>query len=326
MYTFNPSLQFINSKFKGNIKIDNIFQYEDGIEKIPYHKILQALRNPSGFLNKDRKDKWVPKVHINSNFLFTDEDCIVWLGHSSFFIRLDGVNILTDPVFYDISILLKRRHPLPCEPNMFSNIDLILLSHGHRDHLDIKSLKVLERLNKNIHVYCPLGHVDLLQSIGFKNVVEAAWYQQFNHPKLDIVMCPAKHWNRRGLLDYNRTLWGSFMIKSKNKKVFFAGDTAYSNHFLEIRNELFAPDICMMPVGAYQPEFMMSWAHQSPLEAVQAFNDMEGNYFIPMHYGTFNLSMEPPSEPLQLLKQSDDADKMILPDVGQTIVLDLLLH
>ncbi len=300
---YNSELRFIRDDVKGNLCIDNEFVFENKKDKLPFENLFKWITT----INPQRKEKKIdtfkPEINFNTEFLNTQEDKITWLGHSSFFIQLNGIKILTDPIFYNLTPLLKRKNGLPCAINHFKNIDYILLSHGHRDHLDIPTLKNLVKQNPEIEILCPLGFKKMMKKIGFKKIQEAAWWQQFNVEKLDIIFLPAKHWNRRLITDYNTTLWGSFAIKTNIKTIYFAGDTGYSHHFKEINNYFPYFDICLMPVGAYKPKFVMEWAHTSPHEAVQGFHELNGKTFIPMHYGTFDLSDEPASEPIKILNE-----------------------
>jgi L-ascorbate metabolism protein UlaG (beta-lactamase superfamily) len=159
-------------------------------------------------------------------------------------------------------------------------------------------------------------------------VQEAGWYQQFTIAEetgVEIIYLPAAHWHQRGLNDMNKVLWGSFLLRTPHWQLYFAGDTAYKDHFKEI-NQLFgAPDICFIPIGAYKPAFMMDKSHLNPAEAVQAFNELGGKTFIPMHFGTFDLSDEPAGEPLRLLEQFAAAGQfqgtLRAPAIGEFIPL-----
>jgi L-ascorbate metabolism protein UlaG (beta-lactamase superfamily) len=272
-------------------------------DKLPFSNLFRwmASRNPQ--YSEKKQDRFTPGVLHNERFLQSKEDMIVWLGHSSFFIQLNGVRLLTDPVFYDLTPFLRRKYGLPCRVGELRNIRYILLSHGHRDHLDIPTLKKLRNYNPDAEILCPLGFIGMMKSIGFANIQEAAWWQQYKTEGIDIILLPAKHWNRRLLTDYNTTLWGSFAIRSDATSLYFAGDTGYGNHFKEISRSFPSFDVCLMPVGAYKPRYVMEWAHTSPEEAVMAFHTLKGKHFIPMHYGTYDLSDEPPSEPVRLLHQ-----------------------
>jgi L-ascorbate metabolism protein UlaG (beta-lactamase superfamily) len=133
-------------------------------------------------------------------------------------------------------------------------------------------------------------------------VQEAGWYQVFDTPGLEITLLPAMHWNRRGLRDFNKALWGSFLIRWKGKSIYFAGDTGYQTHFKEVPELVGPVDIALLPIGAYDPPFIMRPSHLDPEEALQAFVDLKARRLVPMHYGTFDLSDEPLGEPLQRLR------------------------
>jgi L-ascorbate metabolism protein UlaG (beta-lactamase superfamily) len=301
-YQFNSALKFIRDDIKGNLMIDKEFVFDKKKDKLPFENLAKWMLTPNPQRSEKKSDRFTPAVVKNSTFIENENDKIVWLGHSSFYVQLNGKRILTDPVFYDLTPFLKRKHTLPCDITTFRSIDYILLSHGHRDHFDDATLRKLAKQNPNCTVLCPLGFDKMLRKLGFKYIQEAAWWQQYDISELDIIFLPAKHWNRRFITDYNITLWGSFAIKSSTQSVYFAGDTGYDKHFNEINKHFPAFDICLMPVGAYKPKFVMEWAHTSPEESVQGFHELNGKTFIPMHYGTFDLSDEPASEPKRLLE------------------------
>lgn len=302
IFKSNPDLQFIRNDIKGNLFIDGKYVLKEEKDKQPLGKFLKWISSKNPQKTEKKQDTFIPELIKNDTFTHSSIDKIVWLGHSSFYIQINKVRILTDPVFYSLTPLLKRKHKLPCTIDEIKNIDYILLSHGHRDHLDVSSLRKILLYNPTVEILCPLGFKKMLASIGFKKIQEAAWWQQYIVNKLDITFLPAKHWNRRFITDYNKTLWGSFAIKSKNTSLYFAGDTGFDAHFEEIHKYFSSFDICLMPVGAYKPRYIMKWAHVSPEEAVHAFNILHGKIFIPMHYGTFDLSDEPASEPVKILK------------------------
>ncbi|HUM51283.1 MAG TPA: MBL fold metallo-hydrolase [Chitinophagales bacterium] len=302
-YQFNADLKFIRNDIKGNLVIDNEFVFDVKKDKLPFQNLAKWMLTPNPQRAEKKLDTFTPTVISNSSFIENLTDKIVWVGHSSFYMQLNNKHILTDPVFYDLKPFLKRKHALPCPISTFTNIDYILLSHGHRDHLDEATLKKLAKQNPTCEVLCPLGFDNMLRKLGFTNIQEAAWWQQYKIEDLEVTFLPAKHWNRRFITDYNTTLWGSFAIQTTTKNIYFAGDTGYDKHFTEINNHFPTFDICMMPVGAYKPKFVMEWAHTSPEESVRAFHELKGKTFIPMHYGTFDLSDEPASEPAKILQQ-----------------------
>lgn len=325
-YRYNHKLKFIKEDIKGNLCINNQFVFKDKVDKLPFGKLAKWLTAGNIQRAEKKKDKFIPHVIPNTTFISDEKAKIVWLGHSSFYIYLNGIRILTDPIFFHLApVRMRRSHPIPCSISYFKNIDLILLSHGHRDHLDYQTLRKLVALNPQVEVFCPLGFKRLLKQIGFSKIQEAAWWQRYNFSSLQIDFLPAKHWNRRYLFDYNKELWGSFVIQHQDFKIYFAGDTGYADHFKEIQNFYHLIDVALMPIGAYKPRYIMKEAHTSPQEAVKASNELNAQHFIPMHYGTFDLSDEPASEPLSVLKQQK-ADNILnahlnILDVGEEWLL-----
>jgi L-ascorbate metabolism protein UlaG (beta-lactamase superfamily) len=254
-------------------------------------------------------------------------DKIVWLGHATFLIRIQGQNLLFDPVFGNLP-LIPRKAPLPCEASDLTNIQYLLISHGHRDHLDKPSVQQVLVNNPSIKVLAPLQMQDLIYSFGeIRHYQEAGWYQQYTITDgLEILFLPAKHWHRRGLNDFNEILWGSFLIRTPQHTLYFGGDSAYGEHFTHIRQTVGPVDVCILPAGAYKPPFMMQGSHMNPTEAIDAFHDLQGKLLIPMHYGTFDLSDEPMGEPYRILQQAEQQRKingqLKLAMVGEEILLD----
>ncbi len=302
-YLLNLDLPLINPAFKGNYMANGRFQEGSHGSNVPsYSTVLRWQLSANPQKEEKKRDPFRLKVMPGRSFLQQD-NVLVWLGHASFFIQLNGVSLLTDPCLTDLP-LIKRQVGLPCPLREFYGIDYLLLSHGHRDHYDTKSVNRLIYQNPQMALLLPLKLSELLGNQRKRvNYQEAAWWQQFRTKEgVDIYFLPAKHWNRRGLLDLNRNLWGSFLIKTREISIYFGADSAYGPHFREIREIAGAPDICMLPVGAYKPPYMMQEAHMNPEEAVQAFHDLQANVMIPMHYGTYDLSDEPLGEPVRQLE------------------------
>ena len=197
---------------------------------------------------------------------------------------------------------------MPCDIDDLRNIDYLLISHGHRDHFDKKTVESIVKTNPDMEALIPLSGSRLFNGQRLRETKrqEAGWYQENNLANdIRIIFLPAKHWSRRGLNDFNKTLWGSFLIIANGTKIFFAGDTAYDEHlFTEIRQLFGEIDICLLPIGAYAPAFLMQREHTNPEEALQAFSDLGGKLFIPMHYGTYDISDEPLGEPITRLRKN----------------------
>lgn len=228
---------------------------------------------------------------------------ITWLGHATFLIQVDGYNILTDPVFYEISRLAGRFIKAPLTPNQLPKIDAVLISHNHRDHVDEKSLRALRHHQPAMLV--PLGNKKWFERRGFCNVTEMNWGEQLvlgqGSEQITFSFLPASHWTSRGLFDLNHSLWGSWMISSAHHKVYFAGDSAYDQHFQAINKQFGAIDVALMPIGPNEPRSLMHDAHLSSEEAVKAFLELEARHFIPMHWGTFMFGLDRFIEPIDRL-------------------------
>jgi L-ascorbate metabolism protein UlaG (beta-lactamase superfamily) len=325
-HVLNKDLPVIKEGFPGNLQIDGEFTNGNEKDQASFKAVLRWMLSPNPQKKEKAKDDYKPEVKRGEDFLHSDEDMIVWLGHASFFIRIAGVTILTDPVFFSMPFV-PRRVGIPYEAGAFKGIDYVLLSHCHRDHLDIKTLNIILANNPLAEFLVPLNAGKILKKLKHKfSIQEAGWYQQFKtKDKLSIDFLPAKHWNRRGLSDFNQELWGSFMLKrnSDGKTIYFAGDTAYAQHFKDIQKLGLKTDIVLMPIGAYKPAYLMQLYHMDPQQAFQAYQDLQADKFIPMHFGTFDLSNEPAGEPLRqtisLFKENNLSDKLITPAIGKEV-------
>lgn len=222
---------------------------------------------------------------------------ITFVNHASFLIQVDGINILTDPIWSKRTSPFSfagpsRVHPPGIEFENLPKIDLVLISHNHYDHMDSETIKKLEdKFSPKFIV--PLANIEKMKSFGAKNIIELDWWDAFTqNSELKIILAPAKHWSSRTLNDKREALWGSFMIESKKEKIYFAGDTGYGPHFLEIHKRLGTPTLSLLPIGAYEPRWFMKGMHMNPEEAVLAHIDLESKMSLGMHFGTFQLTDE----------------------------------
>lgn len=230
---------------------------------------------------------------------------ITWIGHSSFLIRCSGVSILTDPVFGNASFLYRRIMPAGLMPHELPRIDIVILSHNHRDHMDEQSLLAL-RHHKQMRILVPKGDKAWFDRRNFSNVQEFTWWEQtivpIDHAEKEVRMTflPAVHWSQRGFFDKNRSLWGSWMIEIGDWKrheqhsscLYFAGDTSYSPHFQAIAQEFSNIDVAFMPIAPCEPRAWMDHVHLSAQQSGQAFLDLKAHHFIPMHWGTFRFGLD----------------------------------
>jgi len=274
-------------------------------------------------------DVWRPAVHTGGAFLSAKGDGFTWLGHCTFLIRLGGVSFLTDPIFYGMP-LVPRQIGLPCPPEALTGIDYILLSHNHRDHCDEKSMTLVLRQNPQARVLTGLGIARILRRWAPQAAVqEAGWYQSYDisaaHTGIGVSYLPSRHWARRNLRDLNDMLWGAFVLQTPAHTLYFSGDSAYDRHFTDVGRLFPEVDTCLMGVGAYAPRWYMQDNHMAPEEAIKGFHDINGRTFVPMHYGTYDLSDEPLGEPLRILRDLEAAQaiagKLLVPAVGEWVPL-----
>ncbi len=323
----NPDLRSIYADFEGNRQVGGRFFHR---QLEPFH-IGTVLRWRFG-RNPQRREKRLERYRLPVQRVaaFPEHDYLCWLGHAGFVMRLGGRVLYTDPCYFPLPGIA-RHAPLPCAPQVLPAADYIMVSHDHRDHFDMRSLRTLAAARLP-QMLLPLGAARLLKGQAWQGarMQEAGWYQQYDLPSdgPEVFFLPAKHWGRRGVNDFNKTLWGSFVVRFGQTCVFFAGDSAYSRSMFAQMGDVLAgqgltPDYCLMPIGAYSPAFMMQRSHMNPEEAWQAFELLGGKTFIPMHYGTYDLSDEPLGEPLRRLQQLADGRLKVV-SVGE--ILNLSPH
>jgi L-ascorbate metabolism protein UlaG (beta-lactamase superfamily) len=252
-----------------------------------------------------------------------DKPTITWIGHSTFLIQLDGLAILTDPVWARRMGMGKRLTDPGLLPTDIPNVDIVLISHGHYDHLDFASIK---RLKGDPVFYIPFGLKSAFTRRGYKKIIEANWWDSFNEEGIAIDFVPAQHWTKRTLTDTNTSHWGGWVLKSAaGTSIHFVGDTGYFRGFKEIAERL-SPEIILMPIGAYEPEWFMSDSHITPEDAVKAFMEMNASLFIPMHYGAYRLADDTGPEALGRLfaewkKAGLVEENLKVLDIGETLWL-----
>jgi L-ascorbate metabolism protein UlaG (beta-lactamase superfamily) len=308
-FTSNIHLKTIidSTKWKGNpLDEKGLFMNHEFPFYPKFNELWQWQRENNPQKEFKKKDTFqLALLQNDTSFLHTKNDVIVWLGHATFYIRINGISIITDPVFGSPGKFLIRKVPMPFDPAIIKGLDYILLSHDHRDHLDQKSIQFIQKNNPNAPILTGLKMEEWLNKMLNKPKCQTAgWYQQYDtdNTQIKIYFMPARHWSRRGLTDTNKHLWGSFVIEANGKRIFFSGDTGYGSHLKEI-GEIFGKiDVCIIGVGAFKPEWFMGANHISPIDAIKAVNEMDAQMLIPMHFGTFDLSDEPIGQPQQILE------------------------
>ncbi|OLC88525.1 MAG: hypothetical protein DMD38_02425 [Gemmatimonadetes bacterium] len=229
---------------------------------------------------------------------------VTWAGHASLLIQLNGLNLLTDPIWSEraspVSWAGPRRWVAP--GIAFEDVpplDVVLLSHNHYDHLDDQTVRRLARTHPQATWIVPLGLASFVQKRGAPGaVVELDWWQESSIKAVRIAATPAQHFSSRGIGDRGDTLWCGFSLSGANgRRVYFAGDTGYHPEFRTI-GERYGPfDVALLPIGAYEPRWFMRYLHMNPEEAVAAFRALNARMLVPIHWGTFKLTDEAMDEP-----------------------------
>lgn len=222
---------------------------------------------------------------------------ITWIGHASFLLQFNDLNVLIDPNFANWLFLLKRVRHVGLRLKDLPPIDLVLLTHAHFDHLHRPSLR---RLASPKMAIVPWGVSSLAQGLGFRRIIELEWWDKFCRNDWSVSLTPAKHWGARVLGDHHRG-YGGYVLEHQGRRIYHAGDSAYFDGFKAIGARL-KPDIALMPIGAYHPESFRV-VHMGPDDAVKGFQDLGARWLVPMHYGTFRLSFEDMDEPPRLLRE-----------------------
>jgi N-acyl-phosphatidylethanolamine-hydrolysing phospholipase D len=278
----------------------------------------------------------LPSAEIKKQFAATPQDArITWIGHASFLIGLNGLNILTDPQFSERAspfsfVGPKRYQPPAMAISDLPKIDIILISHNHYDSFDEASLKRLRQHSPNVRIVLPLGDGALAKEWGIENFTELDWYDTLKVGDIEFQSTPAIHRANRGLLDVDNSLWQGITITAKiggkRKKIWFVGDTGFGPLFKqEVAKKIGPVDIALMPNGAFLPRNIMKAVHVSPEEAMQLAKIMGAKTVIPMHWGTFPLGEDLPKEgKARFLAAPAFGIKKVLMRIGETLDLSKL--
>jgi L-ascorbate metabolism protein UlaG (beta-lactamase superfamily) len=229
---------------------------------------------------------------------------VTWLGHSTLLIEIDGVRVLTDPVWSDRASPLpfagpKRFHPPPAALAALPPLDAVILSHDHYDHLDRPTIRTLAKARPGTPFITSLGVGERLERWGIppKSVTELDWWETAEVKGVTITAGPAQHFSGRGITDRNTTLWSSFHLRGPRHSFFFGADGGLTSEYSDIAQRLGPFDMVALEIGAYHP----SWGdiHMGPVNALSAYKLLGSGVFLPIHWGTFNLAIHPWSEPAE---------------------------
>lgn len=298
----------------------------------PSHGLLEVLR----WRLRGERSVW-PRAVSDPAFppppdtVASGKVAITFINHASFLIRLPGAVILTDPIFSQRCSPISWAGPKRARPPGIAladlpRLDLVLLSHNHYDHMDLPSLREIQRRHAPQFV-TTLGNAPALARIGIR-ATEMDWWQDVTQGPLRITATPARHFSARTPFDRNRTLWAGFMIDSGNGRVLFGGDSAAGSHWQDIQTRLGAPGVALLPIGAYEPRWLMAAAHVDPAEAVQVHLALGAGHSVGMHFGTFQLTDEAIDAPLFALAEARRAagvapDRFTTHGFGETRIYEL---
>ena len=249
-----------------------------------------------------------------------------WLGHSTVLLEVDGVRLLTDPVWgrrASPSQLAgpKRFQPVPVALDALPHIDAVLLSHDHYDHLCMPTVRALAKTGVPFITSLGVGaHLEAF-GVALQHIVELDWWQSHRiaGSGVEVTAAPSQHFSGRGLKDRNATLWSSLVVRGPRHRVFFSGDTGLTDQYTQIRDRLGPFDLVMLEVGAFHP----AWGdiHLGPDHALQAWQLLGGGPFLPVHWGTFSLAMHAWDEPAETLLARAPAlgAPLVMPMLGQPV-------
>ncbi len=256
------------------------------------------------------------------------EYAVTFVNHITFLVQFRGLNLLTDPVYAERVSPVRWAGPKRVRPpglpfDQLPKIDVVLLSHNHYDHLDLDTLLRLEHAHRPL-ILTGLGNQAFLAEHGLERVREFDWWQEATASGARFIYTPAQHWSGRGMSGRNKTLWGGFVVEADGRQLFFAGDTGYWQHFSEVRQRCGAPDLAILPIGAYEPRWFMQDQHMNPAEAVRAHLDLAAGLSLGSHFGCFQLTDEAIDAPVRELaiarrRYRVDPDRFRVLETGETL-------
>ncbi len=319
MNKINKSKQFNNDKF-------------NNYKPSPDWGFFKMLPIMWDFLvtNNDRKpDIELPIKKVEFNQITnakSDELKVTWIGHSSQMINIDGKLILTDPIFEKKTAFMgpsRYNGDVPLNIDDLPEIDLVLISHNHYDHLNSYTIEKIHPKVKQFIVPLLVGAELEKMGVPREKIIELDWWEETT-PFEDflIAFTPTQHFSGRGLFDRDETLWGSYVIQGPHHKIYFSGDSGYFKGFKEIGDKYGPFDYTFMECGAYNEKWR--FVHMMPEETVQAHLDLKGKILQPIHWGTFNLALHAWYDPMVRVSKAADSlgVQLSTPIVGETITVD----
>lgn len=313
------SEHYVNGKFINPIKTKLV----SGREMLP-------IAYDYFFKGKNRvPESLLPQKSISINDLELHNDSNIylrWFGHSTFYIEIDGIRIMLDPMLGKVASPLpfgasRFNRKLPIEIEDLPFIDAVIYSHDHYDHLDYPS--VVQLKEKVGHWYTALGMGSHLKSWGIpeERITELDWWQSTTFKGLTFVATPARHFSGRAFTDQFKTFWNSWVIKNNDRSIYFSGDGGYFGGFKEIGEKYGPFDLCLIECGAYNE----AWKniHMMPEESVRACLDLKGKRMMPIHWGAFSLALHEWTDPIiRVSKKAEELGlELVTPVIGEEVVI-----
>ncbi len=299
----------IEAEMKKNMRLSNMIEwFKSRKHGVPEEMLPEVKPDITGF------SKTSPHIKI------------IWFGHSSILMNMSGKMILIDPVFSEsaspFSFMVKRFQKPVLELSGLPEIDYVVISHDHYDHLDMNTVKYFK--DKRAEFIVPYGVGAHLRGWGIDNrrVTELGWWENSKKGGVDFIAVPAQHFSGRSFTQRDRTLWASWVIRSKNQKIFFSGDSGYDIHFIEIGKKYGPFDVAFIEMGQYNEKWKT--VHMLPDEAAQAYFDLNAKRFFPIHWGMFELALHSWCQPAYDISKEADIRgiNLITPMLGETITVN----
>ncbi|WP_247739269.1 MBL fold metallo-hydrolase [Bacillus sp. 165] len=279
------------------------------------------------FMKGNPNRKPTQLIPMASSFKMNDQTSVTWFGHSALLLEMEGKVILLDPMFGDaptpFPIFGNKRYSrtLPMEVEELPQIDAVIFSHDHYDHLDYGSIK---KLNDKVgHFFVPLGVGGHLERWGVnpERISEHDWWDEVEFLGLTLACTPARHFSGRSLFDRDTTLWCSWVIRGQQTKIYFSGDSGYGPHFKQIGEKYGPFDLTLMECGQYDERW--SAIHMMPEETVQAHIDVQGQTMIPIHWSAFSLSFHDWTDPIERVTKAAKKQNILIstPRIGEPVLI-----
>ncbi len=318
---YKNSKQYRNGKFHNSKAVPKDLTFSETL-KLAYTFFTTKVPNA-----RPKKNLDVKKTDSISIANYSGNTRMIWFGHSSFLLQMQGKNILLDPMFSKVA----APHPLlggnrfnkefPLAIEKLPQIDAVLFSHDHYDHLDYET--ILELKNKTNHFFVPLGVGTHLEAWGVNTskITELDWWQETQFEDLTFVCTPAQHFSGRKLNNRQSTLWSSWVLQSAQDNIYFSGDSGYASHFKEIGNKYGPFDLALMECGQYNQ--MWSDIHMMPEETALAGIDVKAKKILPIHWAGFKLALHEWTDPINRVQAKAKSLNLpvITPQIGEEILV-----